>query len=46
MSRSNPTADKTAYDATLEKLAGLFAKNFTKFSATAEGQRLVQAGPK
>ncbi|MSR89226.1 MAG: phosphoenolpyruvate carboxykinase (ATP) [Candidatus Margulisbacteria bacterium] len=42
----NTWQDKAAYDATLEKLAGLFAKNFTKFSGTSEGQRLTQAGPK
>lgn len=42
----NTWEDKAAYDATLEKLAGLFAKNFTKFSATSEGQRLTQTGPK
>ncbi len=42
----NTWEDKAAYDATLEKLAGLFAKNFTKFSATSEGKRLTQTGPK
>lgn len=42
----NTWQDKAAYDATLEKLAGLFSKNFTKFSATPEGQKLAQVGPK
>jgi len=44
----NPRAsweDKEAYDKTLEQLAGMFVKNFEKFTDTAKGKDLVAAGP-
>ncbi len=37
-------ADKSAYDATAKKLAGLFRKNFEQYAATA-GPQVTAAGP-
>jgi phosphoenolpyruvate carboxykinase (ATP) len=38
-------ADKTAYDATAKKLAGLFRKNFEPYAANA-GPHVAAAGPR
>jgi phosphoenolpyruvate carboxykinase (ATP) len=37
--------DKTDYDATARKLAGMFIENFKTFTDTQEGRALVAAGP-
>lgn len=38
--------DPDAFDATLKNLAGMFVNNFSKYTDTPEGERLVGAGPK
>jgi phosphoenolpyruvate carboxykinase (ATP) len=38
-------ADKAAYDAQAQKLAGMFRKNFEQFAETA-GEKIAAAGPK
>lgn len=42
---ANQWADRTAYDATSQKLAGLFSKNFAKYSDNASPE-IRSAGPK
>jgi len=41
----NTWADKDAYDATLNKLGGMFADNFVRFTDAERGKALVAAGP-
>ena len=41
----NTWADKDAFDAQAEKLAGLFIHNFKNFIDNEEGQQLIKAGP-
>lgn len=41
----NTWTDKTAYDETLAKLAGMFVSNFEMFTDTENGKKLVAAGP-
>lgn len=41
----NSWQDKADYDATLAKLAGMFIKNFVRFTDTEEGRQLEKAGP-
>ena len=38
--------DKASYEETAKKLAGMFAKNFGKFSDSEIGKTLTNAGPK
>mgnify|MGYP000577605502 FL=1 len=41
----NTWADKDAYNATLNKLAGMFVENFEMFTDNEEGKSLVSSGP-
>ena len=41
----NAWPDASEYDAGLHKLASMFVANFAKYTDTAEGERLAQAGP-
>ena len=42
----NTWDDKDAYDATLQKLAGMFVESFKTYTDTDEGKQLEQVGPK
>jgi phosphoenolpyruvate carboxykinase (ATP) len=41
----NTWKDQAAYDATLQKLGGMFVTNFERFTDTENGRALVAAGP-
>jgi phosphoenolpyruvate carboxykinase (ATP) len=41
----NTWGDKDAYDASLAKLASMFVTNFTMFTDTENGKKLIGAGP-
>jgi phosphoenolpyruvate carboxykinase (ATP) len=41
----NTWTDKNAYDEALKRLAGMFVQNFTKYTDTESGKKLVGAGP-
>jgi phosphoenolpyruvate carboxykinase (ATP) len=41
----NTWADKSAYDEALQKLGGMFAENFERFTDTETGKALVAVGP-
>lgn len=42
----NAWADKQAYDQMVQKLAGMFIKNFERFTDNVNAQALIGAGPK